>query len=324
MKVRRACLTEIVASALQVVAIVSVLAMARAARGAEPAPQLRESTRAFYRNEFERAALLARTYLKIHPQDPAGLILLARAEMAQGRYQDAFQGLRKALRMDPENIDALYYLGQLSKILAQLEYQQLFSLAPDSVRAHQFLAESYSAENKSKKAIEEYEAALKADPRSVEVLCALGDLERGEFHFDRAIAYYSRALEIKPKDYDSVYGLGVAHLRRNELPRAVEYFRRALTLRPDSAAARLALGSVLLRTGDVTGAVSELKSAVVCKPDLRQAYALLARAYRMLGQLREAKESLEKAQELERREREFLQRALLSDDLAAAPPLDEE
>jgi tetratricopeptide (TPR) repeat protein len=322
-KSRRPCLTEIVASALQVVAIVSALAMAPASRGAEPAPQLREGTRAFYTGEFERAALLARAYLRTHPQDPAGLVLLARAEMAQGKYLPAFQELRKALRADPKNIDAFYYLGQISKILGQLEYERLFAMAPDSARSHQFLAESYVAQRNDEKAAEEYKAALKADPRSVEVLCALGDEERWLFRFDDAAEHYSRALELAPSDYCGYYGLGVANLRRHDLPGAIEYLRRAVALQPKSGETRLALGSVLLQSGDVTGAFTELKAAVANKPDLRQAYALLARVYRTLGQLKEAGESLKKAQELEQREHEYVQKALILDDLSLAPSPDE-
>jgi Flp pilus assembly protein TadD len=80
--------------------------------------------------------------------------------------------------------------------------------------------------------------------------------------------------------------------------------------------ARLALGSTLLRAGDASGAVKQLKSAVALKPDLRQAYALLARGYRMLGQSKEAEESLNKAKELEQREHEYPQKALTLDDLS--------
>jgi tetratricopeptide (TPR) repeat protein len=322
MKSRRACFTEIVAGALQLVAILSLLAMARALRGAEPPPQLRESTRAFYRGEFERAALLARTYIKTHPQDPAGLVLLARTEMAQGRYQQGYQELRKALRTDPKNIDALYYLGQASKTLGQFEYERLFAVAPDSARTHQFLAESYVAQRHDEKAAEEYKAALKADPRSVELLCALGDVERWLLRFDDAIGHYARALELAPNDYCGYYGLGVAHLRRHELPGAIEYLRRAVVLQPKSGETRLALGSVLLQSGDVAGALTELKSAVANKPDLRQAYALLARAYRLLGRQNEAEESLKKARQLEEREHEYVRRALILDDLSLAPPPD--
>jgi tetratricopeptide (TPR) repeat protein len=322
MKSRRACLAGIVASVLQVVTLASVLASARALLGAEPVPQLREGTQAFYKGEFNRAALLARTYLKAHPQDPGGLVLLARAEMAQGRYPQAYQELRQALRMDPKNLDALYYLGQASKTLGQLEYERMFALAPDSARSHQFLAESYLAQRKDEKAAEEYKAALKAAPRSVEVLCALGDVERWLLRFDDAVEHYSRALELAPNDYCGNYGLGVAHLRRHELPGAVEYLRRAVVLQPKSGETRLALGSALLQSGDVPGALPELKAAVACKPDLRQAYALLARVYRTLGQPTEAEASMKKAKELEQREHEYVHRALTLDDLSLAPSPD--
>ena len=322
MKSRRACLPGTVASVLQVVTIVSVLAMARASPGTELAPQLREGTQAFYKGEFDRAALLARSYLKAHPQDPAGLVLLARAEMAQGRYPQAYQELRKALRSDPKNLDALYYLGQATKTLGQLEYERMFALAPDSARSHQFLAESYLAQRKDEKAAEEYKAALKAAPRSVEVLCALGDVERWLLRFDDAVEHYSRARELAPNDYCGNFGLGVAHLRRHELPSAIGYLRRAVVLQPKSGETRLALGSALLQTGDATGALTELKAAVANKPDLRQAYALLARVYRTLGQPTEAEESLNKAKELEQREHDYVHRALILEDLGLSPSPD--
>ena len=319
-----ACATVMVASALQLIAIVSALAMASASPGTEPPPQLRESLRAFYRSDFERAALGARTYLKTHPQDSAGLVLLARAETAQGNYLQAYQTLRKALRADPKNIDALYYLGQLSKILGQREYERLFALAPDSARAHQFMAESYVAQRNDEKAAEEYKAALKADPRSTEILCALGDVERWLLRFDDAVEHYSRVLELEPNEPCGYHGLGVAYLRRHDLPRAIEYLRQAARLQPTSGATRLALGSALLSSGDTQGALTELKAAVASKPDLRQAYALLARAYRLVGQQREAEEALKKASQLEEREHEFVHRALTQDDLSLAPPSDKD
>jgi tetratricopeptide (TPR) repeat protein len=311
-----------VVRAIQVVVLASALAMAHASPGAESAPQLREGLRAFYRSEFERAASAARTYLKAHPQDPAGLVLLARAETAQGKYQQAYQALRQALRADPKNVDALYYLGQLSKILGQREYERLFALAPDSARAHQFMAESYVAQRNDEKAVEEYKAALKVDARSIEILCALGDVERWLLRLDDAIEHYSLVLQLAPNEFCGYQGLGVAHLRRHELPSAIEYLRQAARLQPESAETRLALGSVLLSSGDVQGALTELKVAVANKPDLRQAYALLARAYRLSGQQKEAEEALKKASQLEEREHEYVYRALILDDLSLAPPPD--
>ena len=178
----------------------------------EQSPALTECAKALYRADYERASSLAKEYVKAHPQAAEGRILLARAEMAQGKLESAFQQLRRALRADSDHLDTLYFLGRLCVALSQIELQKLYALAPDSSRVHQLLAESYRAQEKLDKAEEEYLAALKADPRSLEVLNALGDLKRSLLQFNEAISYYLQAAGIAPRDYDSAYGLGASYL----------------------------------------------------------------------------------------------------------------
>lgn len=301
------------------VGLATVLANAPLVFGDE-ATELAEGTRALYQGNYEQAALLMAKYVKTHPQTLAGRILLARAEIAQGKHRLAYQELQQALRVDPQNIDALYYLGQLCNLLSQMEYQQLYALAPDSARVHQLQAEWYRVQEDTAKAEQEYQAALRANPQSVEVLVALGDLTRSEFRFDEALTYYSRAYAIDPRNYDSAYGLGACYHFRQEPEKAMEYFRRALAIDPNSAAARLALGDALLRAGQAAGAVTELKAALVLEPKMRQAYTLLGRAQQKLGLSREAEESFKKAQELIQSEMESRQDLLGTGDLNSASP----
>jgi Tfp pilus assembly protein PilF len=304
---------------IQLVSLAGMLTAACYLYGQQPT-ELADAIRALYQGNYERSASLAENYLKSHPRSPAGRILLARAQIAQGKYPLAYQELRKVLRADPKNIDALYYLGQLSGILSQTEYQQLYALAPDSARVHQLLAESYRVQEKTDKAEEEYQAALKANPRMVEVLVALGDLTRSQFRFDEAISYYSRALEVEPRNYDSTYGLGACYHFRQEPQKAIEYFKRAVDIDPSSAAGRLALGDALLRADQPGPAVSELKSAVALEPEMRQAYSLLGRAHQKLGQSREAAEAFKRAQELIQSEMESRQGLFVSDEVTPTPP----
>ncbi len=303
---------------IQFVGVVAALMAARPVCAQQTAG-LAESTRALYRGDYGRAAALAADEIRVHPEDPAARILLARAEIAQGKFESAYQELRRVHRADPKNIDALYYLGRLCGILSQTEFQRLFALAPDSARVHQLLAESYQAQEDKAKAEEEYQAALKADPRSIEVLDALGDLVRFQFRFDEAISYYSQANKIAPHDYDSTYGLGASFLYRQDVERAIEQFRLALDIDPNSAAARLALGDALLRTDKPTEAVRELRAALTLEPAMRQAYTLLARAYQKLNRSAEAEAALKKANELTQREIESRESLLVSDELIPSP-----
>ncbi len=300
--------------------LAALLAVACVLAADEPS-EIQEGTRALYQGEYARARTLASTYLQAHPTDPVGRMLLARAEMAEGKYSPAFDELRKALDADPTNTDALYYLGRVTTILSQIEFAGLIHNSPNSFRAHQLLAESYQAQQNLSKAEDEYKAALAANPKSVEALDALGDLNRSQYRFDEAIEFYHRAAELKPRDYGSQYGLGACLLYKQQAQQAIAPLRRAVEIDPDSAAGHLALGDALLRAQQAAAAVTELQAAVKLQPDMRQAYTLLARAYARLRQPEAAQEALAKEKELAAKDIQGREQTLGTDaGRPAAPP----
>ena len=283
--------------------------------------EIAEANRALNEGRIEQAASLAERALKVHPQSVAARILLAQVRVAQSKHLAAYQQLRNALRIDPRNVDTLYYLGQVCNLLSQAEYRALDVLAPDSTRVHQLQAELHSLQENTAKAEEEYKAALKGNPHSLEVLVALGDLNRSEFRFDEALSYYSQSLEVAPRNYEAVYGSGVCYYYQQQVQKAEEYFRRAAGIDPKSAPARLALGDVLLRTNQLPAAVAELKAAIGLEPKMRQAYTLLGKAQQKLGQTAEAAASFKRAQELIQSEMASREDLLNTGDLDKAPPL---
>jgi len=76
--------------------------------GDAPSAAPREWTRAFQRGDYPRAIALAEERIRAQPGDVEARIVLARAEAAQGRFEAAYEGFRKALRIDPRSPDALY------------------------------------------------------------------------------------------------------------------------------------------------------------------------------------------------------------------------
>jgi tetratricopeptide (TPR) repeat protein len=303
-----------------------------AAPAAEPDP-LAESLRMLYQADPVQAAALAERYLKAHPDSPDGRVSLAQAKMAVGDFAAAYEQLDAAIGFDPKNVEALYHFGKLCTILAQLEHQQLFSMAPDHYRVHQLMAESYLAQGNVGQAEETFQMALKANPKSVTVLNALGDLKRFELggavetsldpatsRFDEAIAYYSRALKLDPGSYDAHYGLGVSYLNSNKTAASAEHFRKAVRADPQSALAHLALGRALLSGERSAEAVEELKTAVRLEPKLRQGFFLLGRAYQKLGNQDLAKEAMAMERELRQGEFRAAQEAVSFGGMPTARP----
>jgi tetratricopeptide (TPR) repeat protein len=263
---------------------------------------LTESTKALYRGDYTRAAALAEAHLRTHPKDAPVRLILARAELAQGKFQQAFDGLQKVLASDPKNIDALYYMSLTARELSRREYERLFSIAPDSDRVHQLLGEAALAAESKSEAEEEFQKALKANPHSVEVSTELAELKRSQSKFDEAIAYYTQAEQIGPLNYEIAYGLGACYTYKQEYPRAIEWLRKASALAPDSAAGRFALGNALFQNGDTEAAIPELNESLRLEPRMKQAYFLLGRAYSRLGRLDQAKAAVKKLDELNRSE----------------------
>jgi tetratricopeptide (TPR) repeat protein len=267
-------------------------------------PDARECVSAFYRGDYPKAVELARERLETQPGDVEARIILARSEAALGRFDAAYDSFREALRLEPRNPDALYYVGFTAGVLAQAEYERLFALAPESPRAHQLLGEAHQAQGRTKEAEAQYKAVLEKSPDSVEALVALGDITRKGLRFDEAFAYYSRATALAPRSFDAHYGVGACRTYQGKPVEAIESFRRALALEPGSAAARLALGISLLQTSQTEAAVTELEAATALEPQMRQAYYHLGRAYKMLGRSADADAAFAKVQELLRRELE--------------------
>jgi tetratricopeptide (TPR) repeat protein len=263
---------------------------------------LAKATDSFYRGEYRQAAEFAEQQLRANPKATRARVLLARAELAQGKLPLALEELKKVLAVDPKNIDALYYLSVVAKELSQQEYQRLFAMAPDSDRVHQLLGEAaLAAENKSE-AETEFLNALKANPRSVDVATELAELKRSQSKFDEAISYYARAAQNGPLNYEISYGLGACYTYKQDYAQAVQWLRKAVAFDPESPAGRFALGNALFQSGEYALAIPELKASLKLEQQFKQAYFLLGRAYSKLGRQEESKAAFQKLDEMNRAE----------------------
>lgn len=271
-------------------------------QGQTQSSALAETTRALYGGDYGLAVQLAEKHLHNNPRDVPVRVVLARAELGQGRLEEAFDELQKALGVEPKNIDALYYLSLVSRELSQREYQRLFSMSPDSARVHQLLAEAAQAAENPSKAEQEFQKALEANPHSVEVATELAELKRSQSKFDEAITFYMQAENNGSLTYDVAYGLGACYTYKQDYPQAIEWLRKAMALAPDSTAGRFALGNALFQEGQVAAAIPELKEALRLEPRMKQAYFLLGRAYSKLGRQEEARAAIKKLDELNRSE----------------------
>lgn len=114
----------------------------------------------------------------------------------------ALKNLRKSAELLPEDVDILYFLGELLIRMAKWGearryFEQLVALKPDDFPGWFYIGVSYSQEKNYKKAIEVYEEkALPLDPDNIDVLTNLAYAYREIGNSKKAYEYLQKADKI--------------------------------------------------------------------------------------------------------------------------------
>jgi tetratricopeptide (TPR) repeat protein len=272
----------------------SVAAQTRAAAPADT--RLTQAAHALSAGDLDRARQLGTAYLKQHPADARALVLMAQVEMARDNYDAAYDALEAALKADPRNVDALYYLGMVAGTLAQQQFHDLETKAPDSALLHELAAEALVAQDKRPAAEKEYEAALARRPDLLESLLGLARLQRIRLACDTAIPLYERAEAIRPT-FDGAYGRAMCQSLMQDDEAAVKSFEQAIARDPRQAVAWVGLGSSLNKLNRAKEAIAKLQHAIELEPTMGEAYYALGLTYQSAGQTALAQEAFKKAEQ---------------------------
>jgi tetratricopeptide (TPR) repeat protein len=208
------------------------------------------------------SAAAARAYdraLAITPDDAALWVEIGRLRYAGGRHLGAIDAAEHALRLDPGNVRALEFEGQL-------------------VRDRSGLADS----------IPWFETALEKKPDDLSVLleyaATLGDLGRA----GECLKVTRRVLEISPANPRAFYLQAVLAARAGNHGLARSLLDRTRGQLDDRAGVLLLRGVVELAEGNPAAASEVLERALRMRPDSRRAQDLLARAIYLSGEYRYA------------------------------------
>jgi predicted TPR repeat methyltransferase len=179
----------------------------------------------------------------------------------EGKVRTAAEVYRRVLACDPDNVDALNFMG---------------------VALHQ-LGRSIDGADLLRRALELLPEYAEASNNLGNILKETGDLAEAE-------AAYRRALEISVDDPDILNNLGVVLKRQGHLPDAVVTFEHALSLAPHHADLWHNLGNTLKKLGRIDEALSAYRQAIILKPYHPEAYRNLGRMLYIAGRSSEAAE----------------------------------
>jgi tetratricopeptide (TPR) repeat protein len=188
-----------------------------------------------------------------------------------GDYEGAQRQARKALELNPQNGDALKYLGLAlfggEKPEEALRYLlEAAKSKPDDGEIQVDLGAILVAKNSLEEGIAHLRRALELTPDSAEACFNLGVAEFRRGNKPEALKCWTRAVELKPDDYASQHNLALTLDEQGDKDKAIEHYRQAARLKPDDAVTQSELGVALCARGAAQEGLAYLSNAVNLSP----------------------------------------------------------
>ncbi|MBW1780813.1 MAG: tetratricopeptide repeat protein [Deltaproteobacteria bacterium] len=162
-------------------------------------------------------------------------------------FADAATSFKKAIQMEPSNLEFQYYLAvtyvRLKKDAEALEiFESLIKKDPKNYfKAYFDISALYSRQGAYQKALDTLDIAEKIDPNSARVFLEKGYVYKNLKDYDQAIASFNRAKELDPKETQlAYYMIGAVDLEREAFENADLMFKKAIDVAPKTPLAQSA------------------------------------------------------------------------------------
>jgi len=217
--------------------------------------------------------------------------------------QHADEDIKEAtaiLAIDPKIAEAHMLLGMAYRAKgnpdllgeAKAELQQALELKPDLLLARYFLAQTYFDLGRLERARDELTIALKQAPKEPQTLMLLGETERRLGNPKRAIDVLQQAIQAAPSVAQARYYLGEALLDAGQTADGIAVLEDLVKNGIDAPDVWIALGSAYVDANRLDEGVAALERGAKVTTADAQVRVVLARAYRLKGNLARAEEEL--------------------------------
>jgi type IV pilus biogenesis/stability protein PilW len=177
--------------------------------------------------------------------------------LSNGDLNKAFVEFQEALKVNPENKEALNYLGYISARYGKYEeavsyYSKAVAIDPNYSEAINNLGIAYAELEQWDEAVHQFNTALK-DPTYLTPGSAYSNLGfvyymKGKYR--EAEKALKEALVRNPVSARAMYVLGLVYIKLGDDKLAIDSFMKTIGMVPDYVDAHWELANVYLRTGD--------------------------------------------------------------------------
>ncbi len=276
-----------------------------------PGAQYLDALVYYAQNRLDLARTAVLEVLKAVPDHNPSLILAGAIEHDSGHYAQAEDHLRKVLQEAPRLgyarrllVSTLLRMGEADR--AQREIAPLLQQSMQDVAVLQLAGEVALANRNVKQAAAYFEQAVARDPANLASRVRLGQARLAAGETQRAIEDLEAAARADTQGYQADVALLTIHLDRNQLDQALGRAEALLRKQPANPLAYNMRGLTLLARGDAAAARHDFERALELQPAYFPAAHNLALLDRRDGQLAQARQRYEKLLERDARNEQAL------------------
>ena len=189
-------------------------------------------------NEYNKAIKYIDKAMKIDDLNPKSYFLRGQVMLETGDTIHAIKNFQKTLEVEQDFFDAHYqlgllYLGKKNKLAVDY-FNNALNIDPNSIEARYYLGMYYQETGDYDKAISIYETILEKNPNYVFATYNIGYVNLVYLHnYDEAIEYFTQAIDQHPDYIDAIYNRGLSYEMKMDALNSKKDYEKVLELSPD-------------------------------------------------------------------------------------------
>ncbi|MBM38058.1 MAG: hypothetical protein CMO97_03190 [Woeseia sp.] len=260
--------------------------------------------------EYNEAKELALSFTKEFPTFQFAWKALGIIFKKLGMVKESLAASRKSVELLPQDPEAQCNLANTLKGLGRLDeaeacYMEAIKIWPEFAAAHNNLGRTLHDLGKLNEAKESFLLAIKSKPDFAAAHNNLGSTLKKMGKLDEASTSFNQAIELSPSFAQAHSNLGNLLFELKRFKEAEDSFRKAIKFEPGHIKAINNLGDTLKKLGKLEDAETSYRDALALNSDIPMLHSNLARVLYVMGQHDAALESIEKANQIDPRSKDF-------------------
>lgn len=244
-------------------------------------------------SNWDTAELYLNQALKIQPNNPHTLGLLAIVYAKREQYVEALEFANSSLKLLPKNAHTLSNLGNI--YLGLKEFEKAHDAYDKSLKIDQKNPEAWLNKGNAlqelkrcEEALSHYDKVLLLQPNSAEAWSNKGNALQALKRFEEALTYYDKALNLKPYYTEAWSNRGNALQELKRFEDALSHYDKAISIKPDYAKAYAHKGNALNALKHFQDAIAYYDKALSLDPEYVESYTCKGNALFELKQYEKA------------------------------------